>query len=98
MAHPRVKKVQAVVAAVNDVLYNDWAPVGVVEGTPLDEYESYAMRIVSLLASGADEIALATYLASAEESIGGAPGTMESVLPVAKKLVAFRDAACSAAH
>ena len=96
MTDPHVKKLKAVVAEVNDVLYNDWAPTGIVEGTPHDEYETYAMRVVSLLASGANEAALAAYLASAEKSIRGVQGEIGSVLPIAKRLITFQDAARSA--
>jgi hypothetical protein len=41
-----------------------WDPIGVMvgEGSPIDEYDSYAPHIVSLLAAGATESELAAHL------------------------------------
>jgi len=93
VSDPSVAKYKAVVADVNAILYNEWAPIGCVGLLPDDEYEAYATRVVSMLVSGAGHDEIADYLAKAAASITGNPLPVTSVLPVARKLVGFRDAA-----
>ena len=91
MTDPRTSKFRAVLKSVNEVLYNEWAPIGFVGGLPKDEYESYAMHVISLLSSGATEAELASYLALTGESILGTPIAVESVQGVARRLIEFRE-------
>ncbi len=93
MSNPRNEKFKAVVAGVNEVLYNDWAPIGFIDGLPKDEYESYAVRVVSMLAAGASEDELAAYLANTGSAISGHAFAASSCLPVAQRLVEFAKAA-----
>ncbi len=93
MSDPRAEKFKAAVAAVNEVLYNEWAPIGFIGGLPQDEYESYAIRVVSMLASGADEAELAAYLARTGAAISGNEMSIENCLSVAKHLSGFREGA-----
>lgn len=97
MTDQRTAKVKALLKSVNEVLYNEWAPIGFVGELPKDEYQSYAMRVISLLSSGATEAELASYLATTGESILGTPVTVESVQTVAHRLTEFREAARSIA-
>lgn len=97
MSDTRPQKFKAVVAAVNDVLYTDWAPIGFTGLLPKDEYESYAIRVVSLLASGAEDDEIAEYLARMAAAVGGKRLTVASVASVAQKIAAFREAARSIA-
>lgn len=83
------ERFESVLAAVNEVLYNDWAPIAFVGALPRDEYESYAIRVISLLASGAKEPDIANYLATIGASITGDALSPSSVMSVAQKLAAF---------
>ncbi|MEN3111140.1 hypothetical protein ACFONG_04690 [Uliginosibacterium paludis] len=89
MSNPRNEKFRAVVAAVNEVLYNEWAPIGFIDGLPKNEYESYAIRIVSMLAAGTDANKLAAYLAETGSAISGHAATQSSSLPVAQRSACF---------
>ncbi|MEP6634619.1 MAG: hypothetical protein ABJA62_10480 [Luteimonas sp.] len=93
MSKPRTDGFKTVVAAVNDVLYNDWDPIGFAGALPLDEYQSYATRVVSMLASGADRDELATYLAHTSLGVTGTVTPVASVMHVAERLLDFREAA-----
>lgn len=53
----RSKQVNALIKKVNDVLAEQWDPIGLYEDEPeiaLDEYTSYAPKIAGLLIQGAD--------------------------------------------
>jgi hypothetical protein len=65
MSDSRIDRYNAALAKVSAVLYEVWAPIGFVGGLARDEYETYAVRCLSLLASGVEERALAGYLVSA---------------------------------
>lgn len=93
MSDRRAAKYKAVVAEVNAILYNEWAPIGFIGLLPEDEYETYATRVVSMLASGAEQEEIASYLARTAASITGSPIPVVAVLPVARKLIGFREAA-----
>jgi hypothetical protein len=97
VAGRRARKYKAIVADVNEVLYCEWAPLGFVGLLPKDEYEPYAVRVVSMLASGANVDELASYLATTAASVSGNLVSVASVEPVARRLVAFREAACATA-
>jgi hypothetical protein len=95
MGKLRTAKFRAVLAQVNRVLYEDWAPIGFVGALPRDEYESYAMRVVSLLAAQATEEQVAAYLASAAEAITGDAMAQTDVRQVARRLMEFGEASRS---
>ena len=94
MQDQRTQKAKAVVSAVNEVLYNEWAPIPA-DGLPLDEYESYAIEIVSFLACGTDSADLAAYLCGTFEHITGNTTDAKAVEPIVIRLLTFRDAACA---
>jgi hypothetical protein len=93
MSDRRVQKFREVLCEVNDLLYEEWAPIGLVGSLPRDEYETYAMRVVSMLADGASEIEIARYLVRTAEAITGQPASGENSESVAKQLIEFREAA-----
>jgi len=82
---------KSVLTEVNDLLYNEWAPIGFVGALPRDEYESYAIRIISMLAAGTNEAEIANYLATTGSSITGNPSSPQSVISVAHKLALFSE-------
>lgn len=93
MSNPRNEKFKEVVAAVNEVLYNEWAPMDFIGGLPKDEYESYAVRVVSMLAAGVCEDQLAAYLANTGSEISGHAFAQSCCQPVAQRLICFSKAA-----
>lgn len=40
--------------AIDEILWNDWDPIGVSDIAPRDEYQSYTPTIFSLKINGAD--------------------------------------------
>ncbi len=91
MSDPRTEKYKAVSGHINEILYEDWAPIGVA-GLPHDEYESYVSGVISLLASGANESEVAGYLCRTGEAITGYAYPQEQSLSVAKKLMSYKEA------
>ncbi|HRN82096.1 MAG TPA: hypothetical protein PK667_05830 [Nitrosomonas europaea] len=92
MNDPRTEKYKAVASRINEVLYEDWAPIGFC-GLPRDEYENYVPRVISLLASGVSESEIANYLAQTGQAITGSAYSEQQSLVVAKKLMLFQDEA-----
>lgn len=76
-------------AQVNEILYEDWAPIGFVGLLPKDEYEQYAARVASLLLDRCTEERLASYLSEAEAAVVGSaapvtcPGLVSRLLALA---------------
>jgi hypothetical protein len=52
----------SVVADVNRVLYEEWAPIGFKGALPRDEYQLYAAEVVLMLSRDASEDDIAEYL------------------------------------
>ncbi len=91
MGDPRTEKYKTVATHLNEILYEDWAPIDV-GGLPRDEYASYVSRAISLLASGATESEIASYLCRKGEAIAGCAYPEERSLAVARKLMSYREA------
>jgi hypothetical protein len=72
-------------AEFNLILWSAWDPIGA--GVPLDEYESYAPRVASLLESGADAGALAEALAELRVHRMGLDPALEEDRRAASKLI-----------
>lgn len=89
MSNLYTEKHQDMIAGMNKILYEDWAPIWF-SGLPDDEYASYVPRIISLLASGVSERELADYLARTAQGITGSIYSKERSLPVAKKLMSLQ--------
>ena len=48
---------------INQLLLCEWDPIGVVgAGGPIDEYDSYALRVFAMLREGANAETIARYL------------------------------------
>jgi hypothetical protein len=97
MSTVRGQKFKAVLRQVNEVLLKEWAPLGFADEMPRDEYESYAMQVISRLAAGDSESEIAAYLASVERAICGKAMGVDALLPLAKRLIQFREAASAVA-
>ncbi len=75
---------------VEQVLFNDWDPIGVNDAgiDAFDEYDNYAPKIVTMWFEGAlNEDALVEYLLEMETKNMGLPGNEELARHVAEKLV-----------
>lgn len=86
MSDPRTTPFKLALARVNELLNDEWAPIG---GAPSDEYESYAVRVLSMLASGSNELEIAEYLAGIGASLAGEDFSGQS-REVASRLVKMR--------
>jgi hypothetical protein len=63
---------------VSDTLYREWDPIGVLPmGGPMDEYESYAGPIASMLIRGDSDEALLKFLEWAEIEQMGLSGPFD---------------------
>jgi hypothetical protein len=78
--------------AASRAMYEFWHPLGDAE-SPSDEYATYAGRVVSMLAAGADDVEIADYLGEVEQSaMGLAPAGERNLLDVARRIRAAIDA------
>lgn len=77
-------------AAIRQVLYRDWDPIGVCDAAPEDEYDTYIRGVYRILASSRSEDALIEYLAAREsETMGLEPQSADRLRVVARKLLAL---------
>jgi len=72
---------------VDEILWNDWDPIGVNDVAPRDEYQSYVPEIFSLLIQNKSEKEIADRLYEIETETIGVIGSKEHCLTIAKKLV-----------
>lgn len=76
----------ASIRSVRNVLMNDWDPIGVQDfPEAVDEYDSYAMPIYSILRQRRSEDVLLDYLRWMTEHMG-IPASRDSLRPIAAKL------------
>lgn len=73
--------------AVDEILWNDWDPIGVHEVVPRDEYQSYVPQIFSMLIHNNTEDEIAEKLYKIETQTIGVLGNREHCLNIAKKLI-----------
>ena len=76
--------------AINDILYNDWDPIGINNHAPENEYQTYTSIIFSLFIRGADIDAIADKLHEIETSIIGVSGSFNHCKKIAGKIVNLR--------
>lgn len=76
-------------AAIREVLYRDWDPIGVCGIAPVDEYDSYIGSIYRLLSTAPTRESVAQELLKIEKECMGYDHAIESLLPVADKLLAI---------
>ncbi|MCB1025848.1 MAG: hypothetical protein KDB79_15745, partial [Acidobacteria bacterium] len=72
---------------IHYILWYDWAPIGVNDLAPRDEYRSYVPDIFSLRKAGADRNQIANALFKIETEKMGIAGTLENRLSVADKIL-----------
>jgi hypothetical protein len=72
---------------VDEILWNDWDPIGVNDIAPRDEYQSYVHEIFSLLIQNKSEKEIADRLYEIETETIGVIGSKEHCLIIAKKLI-----------
>jgi hypothetical protein len=73
---------------IDEILWNDWDPIGLNNTGPRDEYQAYTPVIFSLKIKGESEEAIAEKLCGLElATILGVPGNMDRCLQVARKIV-----------
>jgi hypothetical protein len=76
-------------AAVNEILYEDWDPIGVAGSAPRDEYESYVPALIRLARGKSSTEAVAVHLAELEaEAMGLTPTPATRRLALAARIVA----------
>ncbi len=72
---------------IDEILWNDWDPIGVNDDAPRDEYQSYTPAIFDLKIKGADRDAIAQRLCEFEIERMGLGGDIEHCREIAEKIV-----------
>ncbi len=72
---------------INKILYEDWDPIDINEGGPIDEYEGYVPTIFSLKSSGASAEVIASELNKIIIEQMGLAGNFEHCREIAKKIL-----------
>jgi hypothetical protein len=88
-ADARTKRYKKLLAEVNAVLYDDWAPIGFKGYLPKDEYEPDAARIVSLLTRSCSEGDIVQLLSTSEAGLNAKPTSVAKARAIARKLMAL---------
>ena len=84
----RDAQAREIMKAIGSVLLSEWDPIGVKDGGPQDEYDSYIGGVYRLLVSGATAAQVAEHLRKIEaESMGFRETSAVSLLPIAEKLL-----------
>jgi hypothetical protein len=76
--------------SIDEILWNDWDPIGVNDSAPRDEYQSYTTAIFRLLIIGADKEAIAKRLYEIETVKIGVVGSIEHYRQVADKIISLK--------
>ena len=72
---------------IDDILWFDWAPIGINDMAPRDEYQSYVPEIFALVKSKANRNEIANRLFKLETENMGMSGTLENCLTIADKIL-----------
>ena len=72
---------------VDEILWNDWDPIGVNNIAPRDEYQSYVPEIFSMLINSKPEKEIADRLYKIETETIGVLGNREHCSTIANKLI-----------
>ncbi len=73
--------------AIDEILWNDWDPIGVNDSAPRDEYQSYTPTIFSLKIYGADIETIAKKLHEIETVTIGVLGSIDHCRQIADKII-----------
>lgn len=72
---------------IDEILWNDWDPIGINNCAPRDEYQGYVPEIVKLVESGASLDEIAKHLHNIETNIIGVKGSIVVCDLVANKII-----------
>jgi len=75
---------------INEILWNDWDPIGIKDIAPHDEYSGYTTTIYRLKTNGVDKETIANTLNQIETDTIGLTGNMETCLQVAEKIIKLK--------
>ncbi|MGY3088758.1 riboflavin kinase/FMN adenylyltransferase [Hymenobacter sp. UYAg731] len=78
---------KAIYRAIDEILWNDWDPIGVNDIAPRDEYQMYTPEIFSLKTTGATADVIAKRLHELEQIRMGLSGNIEHCKEVAQKII-----------
>ena len=70
--------------SVDEILWNEWDPIGVNNVAPRDEYQSYVPEIFSFLIQNRTDKEIADRLSKIENETIGVIGSREHCLTIAK--------------
>jgi hypothetical protein len=72
---------------LDDILWNDWDPIGINDSAPRDEYSGYVAGIFKLKKENADRIKIGKRLLELETNSMGVRGNLDNCLIVADKIL-----------
>ena len=72
---------------VDEILWNDWDPIGINDSAPRDEYQGYVPGIYKMLIDNKTEVEIAKRLNDIAINSMGLNGDLEHCKTVAKKLI-----------
>jgi hypothetical protein len=75
---------------IDEILWNDWDPIGINDAAPRDEYQGYTPTIFSLKNKGADKEVIAQKLFELETKNMGLAGNIEHCRQIADKIVILK--------
>jgi len=73
--------------AIDEILWNDWDPIGVKDSAPRDEYQGYTPEIFRLKISGADKDSIAKRLNEIETKTMGLIGNIDHCKLIAEMII-----------
>lgn len=71
----------------DEILWNDWDPIGINDSAPRDEYQGYVPQIFSAIKNGESAKEISKRLFKIETEQMGLPGNKKSCLRIANKLL-----------
>jgi len=72
---------------IDEILWNDWDPIGIKDIAPRDEYQSYTPTIFKLKTNGSDKETIAKTLHEIETVTIGVIGNIEHCRQIADKII-----------
>ncbi|MFZ1702937.1 MAG: hypothetical protein WAT79_01250 [Saprospiraceae bacterium] len=76
---------------IDEILWNDWDPIGINDVAPRDEYQTYTPLIFSLKRKGANEEEISNRLHELEKTTIGVSGNLENCKNVARKIIELNE-------
>lgn len=73
--------------AIDEILWNDWDPIGINDNASRDEYQSYTPTIFSLKINGVDTETVAKKLYEIETVTIGVLGSIDHCRQIADKII-----------